>query len=148
MQESFVEDDWNCFGRNGTQLSSCLEVGDSFAVAADDSNDEDVNFYVLMCTKVPFTVVKEFEDAWGNSFLPDDIVVATKYFQKWVGNPSNYVLLWNSQTTYHHAHHVITLKFPMFPLDHRVTTNDLVYKLTRHTLSGIQMALDLLAEDN
>ena len=75
-------------------------------------------------------------------------MVVGKYFQKWVGNPSNYVLLQNSQTTYHHAHHVIALKFPIFPLDHRVARNNLVYKPINHTLSGIEMALDLLAEDN
>ena len=58
MQESFVEDDLDCFGSNGTQLSSYLEIGDNFSVATDESNDEDVNFYVLMCTKVPFIVIK------------------------------------------------------------------------------------------
>ena len=63
-------------------------------------------------------------------------------------NPSNYVLLRNSQTVYHHAHHVIALKFPMFPLDHRVAGKNLVYKLTNHTLSSIEMTLDLLVEDN
>ena len=114
MQDSFVEDDWDCFGSNGIQLSSYLEVGDNFAIAADESSDKDVDFFVLMCTKVPFIVIKEFEDAWGSSFLLSDIVVAGKYFQKWIGNSSKYVLLQNSQSACDHAHHVIALKSQCF----------------------------------
>ena len=82
MQESFVEDDWDCFGSKGIQLSSYLEVGKIFVVAANESNDEDVDFFVLMCTKVPFTVIEEFKDAWRSSFPLGNIVVAGKYFQK------------------------------------------------------------------
>ena len=70
------------FGSNGIQLSSCLEEGNNFAVAADESNDKDVNFYVLKCTKVPFTDVEEFEDTWRSLFLQDNIMVAEKYFKK------------------------------------------------------------------
>ena len=53
----------DCFGSNGTQLSSCLEIDDNFVVAKDESNDDNVEFFVRMYTKVAFTIIEEFEDA-------------------------------------------------------------------------------------
>ena len=68
MQESFVEDDLNCFGSNDTQLSSYLEVGDNFAVGADESNDEDVNFLCLCAQRFLSQSLKSSKMLGGTCF--------------------------------------------------------------------------------
>jgi hypothetical protein len=147
MQDAFTEDEWDSFGLDGHHLCSCLEMGDNFSVITEEGNEEEVAYYVLMCTKIPFIVQSAFDDAWGSLFQPGDIVVAGKYYQKWVGHDSNYVLLLKSQTAYHHAHHIMAVKFPMLPLDHSVFGSDMVYKLTDHCQLGIEMAMDLFELD-
>jgi hypothetical protein len=69
-------------------------------------------------------------------FQPGDIVATGKYYQKWVGHDSIYVLLRKFQTAYHHVLQILAVKFPMLPLDHSVSSSD-------HCQSGIEMAMDL-----
>jgi hypothetical protein len=56
MQDAFVEDEWDSFGLDCHHLCSCLKMGNNFSMIAKEGNEEEVAYYMLMCTKVPFIV--------------------------------------------------------------------------------------------
>jgi hypothetical protein len=71
--------------------ANCLKIGDN--LAAKEGNEEDVDFYVVLCTQ-PIHVVKEdFTDAWSTKFIIGDVVVARTYYQTWDKGDTSYVFL-------------------------------------------------------
>ena len=53
--QEFSVDDWHDVGINSSYFASILEVGDNFAVAASLDNKENIDFYVLVCTRKDYT---------------------------------------------------------------------------------------------
>jgi hypothetical protein len=111
-------------------------LGDNFAV-----NSKGVDYYILMCTKMAFTFKQPFKCPWVQEFNVGDMAMARKYYQRWGNFESSYVLLQKSQTTHIHVCNVRAIKFPMFPMDHNVLGNDLVYKLLGDAKDGIRQAI-------
>jgi hypothetical protein len=58
------EDEWDQLDECGEYMSICLEVGDNFVVNAEESNEEDVNFYFVLCTQHVHIVAKDFTNPW------------------------------------------------------------------------------------
>jgi hypothetical protein len=56
MLDVFDEDDRDQFGVNRGYLASRLALGDNFAVNVEEGNVEGVDSYILMCTKVMYTL--------------------------------------------------------------------------------------------
>ena len=136
---------WTDYGADGDHLASCMELGQNFATNAVDENNGGVDFEVLMCTKVAYTVKKAFTCDWGQEFEVDDLCIAGLYYQQYGTDEWNYVLLWNSKVAHIHAWQVRALKFPMEPQDHRVLGNNVVYRLDSHAETRIRSALALLS---
>ncbi len=74
--------------------------------------------------------------------------MAGTYYQKWGKGETNYVFLRNYPTMFLHVSHVKSIKFLMFPSNHRVSSNDVVYMLPNYSLCGIMQALAALDVDN
>jgi hypothetical protein len=64
IQSSTYENEWDQLGECGEYLANCFEVGDNFAVNAKESNEEDVNFYLVLCTQPTHIVAKDFTNPW------------------------------------------------------------------------------------
>ena len=133
----FSVDDWHDVGVNGTYFASILEVGDNFDVAASPDNEENVDFYVLVCTRKVYTCKDAFVCKWGEEFIPGDLVLEGLYYQKYGLGADTYVLLRKSHRAHILADHVCAVKFPMLLCDHRVSGNDPVYKLQRKVEEAI-----------
>ena len=112
-------------------------MGDNFAVAASPDNEENVDFYVLVCTRKLYTSETTFVCKWGEEFVPGDSVIEGLYYQKYGVGVDTYVLLRKSQKAHILAEHVCAVKFPMLLCDHRVSGNDPVYKLQRQVEEAI-----------
>ncbi len=115
-------------------MANCLELGDNFAVNAEEVDSEGVNFYLVLCMQVVHIVEKDFTCQWGIKFKVCDVIVARKYYQKWGLGEINYVFLKNIPTIFLHVVHVKTIKFHMHPFDHRVQGNDPTYILLDFSL--------------
>jgi F420-dependent methylenetetrahydromethanopterin dehydrogenase len=63
---------WQIFGY-------CLEVGDNFAVNVKKDNEEDMDFYIVICTQKMYSVKKDFIDPWKIEFKIGDVVVVGRY---------------------------------------------------------------------
>jgi hypothetical protein len=99
----FLVDDWHDVGVNGTSI---LEVGDNFVVAASPNNEENVDFYVLGCTRKVYTCKTTFVCKWGEEFIPGDLVLEGLYYQKYGLGADTYVLLRKSHRAHILAYHV------------------------------------------
>jgi hypothetical protein len=61
---------------HGDVLAATLDIGDNFAINAKVGNLEDVDFWLVCCTKPLHQVKKSFTAKWGTSFAEgDDVVV-------------------------------------------------------------------------
>jgi hypothetical protein len=65
------------FGGDHDDLSSSLTLRDNFAVVCEDEN---VDYYVLQCTKSKYKLTEALEDEWGGKFDIGDVVVEDIYF--------------------------------------------------------------------
>jgi hypothetical protein len=133
IQFNTYENEWDQLGECGKYLANCLEVGDNFVVNAEEGNEEDVNFYIVLCTQPTHIVAKDYTNPWKTKFKEGDVVVAETYYQKWGSGINNYVFLQNSLTMFMHVSHVRSIKFPMLPSNHRVVNNDHVYILPNYS---------------
>jgi hypothetical protein len=129
MLAKFDVENWDEFGLNGTYLASILELGDNLAICAAPENEENVEFYILMCTKKPFVCKKAFTCVWGETFEVGDSVIEGTYYQKYGTGHDTYVFLRKSQKAYVAVENIQAVKFPMLLANHRVSGNDPVYKL-------------------
>jgi len=50
IQFGTYEDEWDQLGECGKYLANCLEVGDDFVINVEKGNEEDVDFYLVLCT--------------------------------------------------------------------------------------------------
>jgi hypothetical protein len=65
IQELKCDDD-SQYGGNIDDMTDLLEIGDHFAVIAEDNNDEGVPYYILQCQRTKFIIGEDFECIWGN----------------------------------------------------------------------------------
>lgn len=68
IQTSEDEKEWDQFGESGKYLAHCLTAGDNFTINVEEDNEEDVNFYILLCTQAMHNVKKDFTDPWKIKF--------------------------------------------------------------------------------
>ena len=137
VNAQFKEDDWDEFGCNGEHFSSITELGDNFAIVAAPDNEENVDFYLLVCTKQEYTCRKAFSCPWDESFEPGDSVIQGRYYQKYGTGADTYVYLKKSQKAHVHVENIRATKFPMIIADHRVSGNQAVYKLPKSVEEAI-----------
>ncbi len=137
IQASTYEDTWDQLGECGDYLVSYLEIGDNFAINVEEGNQEDVDFYVVLCIEPTHVVKEDFIDVWNTNFKVGDVVVVRTYYQKWGRGETRYVFLRNSPIVFLHVSHVRSIKFPMLPSSHRVFSNDVVYMFLDYSLCGI-----------
>lgn len=98
-------------------LAECVELGDQFAVRAEEENEKKRHFFILKCTKVKYTVEERLRDPWneGNFFEPGFSVIAGTYYQQFSKSNNLYVLLDDMPPGIVESHLVRYLKFPMQP---------------------------------
>ena len=116
-------DDWHNVGVNGSHFASILEVGDNFVVAVSPNNKENVDFYVLVCTRKVYTCNSAFVCKWGEEFILGDSVLEGLYYQKYGLGADIYMLLRKSHKAHILADHVCAVKFSMLLCDHHVSGN-------------------------
>jgi len=58
--ENFDGSLWADYGGDGKGVVGCIELGENFATNAEEDNDGNVDFEILMCTKPAFIVQKSF----------------------------------------------------------------------------------------
>ena len=137
------EENWDEFGVNGTYFGSLLELGDSFVVSAAADNEENVDFHLLACTMKMFTCSEPFQCKWGESFAAGDKVIQGRYYQTYYGvGAQSYLFLRNLHLAHHNVEYIRAIKFPMLQSNHRVSGNDVVYKLP----VTVQEAIDEYAQ--
>ena len=83
INAQFKDDDWDNFGCNREYFASITELGDNFAIVAAPDNEENVDFYLLVCTKQVYTCREPFSCPWGESFELGDSVIQGRYYQKY-----------------------------------------------------------------
>ncbi len=71
--------DWE-YGVDGDELAMTLDLGDNFIVNAKVDNNENVDLWIICCTKHLNKVKKTFKCEWGIEFEEGDDVVAGKYY--------------------------------------------------------------------
>ena len=125
----FLVDDWHDVGVKGTYFASILKVGDNFTVVASLDNQENVDFYVFVCTKKVYICKTTFVCKWGEEFIPVNLVLEGLYYQNYGLGDDTYVLMRKSHRAHILTDHVCAMKFPMLLCDHRISSNDPVYKL-------------------
>jgi hypothetical protein len=118
MLSEFNVDDWDEFGLNGEYLASTLELGDNLAICAALDNEENVEFYILMCTRKPFRCRKAFTCKRGQSFEVGDSLIEGTYYQKYGTGLDTYVFLKKSHKAYINVDNIRAVKFPMILADH------------------------------
>lgn len=102
-------------GDDADLLAECVEVGDHFAVRAEDENGKARDFFILKCTKVKYTVEQTVLDPWneGQSWEPGFTLMEGTYYFQYSKSPKLYVLLDDKPDGIVEAHLVRYLKFPM-----------------------------------
>jgi hypothetical protein len=93
VSSAFKEDDWDEFGLNGKYFASIRELGDNFAISATVDNEENVDFYLLVCTRKMYTYTKAFRCKWGESLEVGDEIIEGRYYQKYGISSDTYVYL-------------------------------------------------------
>ena len=76
---------------NGEYFASITELGDNFGITAAPDNEENVDFYLLLCTRKMYTCTKAFTYKWGESFEVGVLVVEGRYYQKYGTGADTYV---------------------------------------------------------
>ena len=144
MTQQENEDNWE-YEYDGDCMADLVQVGDNFAVATSENNDEGVSFYILHCQTPKHIEQEDFDCIWGGHFQVGDAVICVMYYQKWGRRDSNnYVYLRHSRPAYVDCTSVLACKFQMVPRQHRIKGGDLVYALSEETVDVINTALEEL----
>ena len=146
MDEYENDEDWE-FGGEGGSIGDMLNIGDNFAVPAEEDNDEGVEFYILQCQRSRFVVKEAFECVWGGSFEVGNCVVAGTYYQRWGRTDKTYVYLNESRVAHVNADAVIASKFLMRPASYRVKGQESLYKISEDTLALIKSAVQVVNDE-
>jgi hypothetical protein len=130
MMQSLEEEDNLQFGGDPDILTEELQIGQNFAVLAEEGNDEEVQYYILQCQRAKFVVREDFDCVWGNKFEVGDHAIEGIYYQRCGRGLHNYVYLTGSHPAYIHSHLVKAKNFSILPHDHRVQGQDPTNKLS------------------
>jgi hypothetical protein len=107
-------------GTDRQALAATLEVGDHFAVVAEEGNSEGVDFYILLCQKFLYEVQEaSSEDSWGQKVYHGEHIVVGTYYQRRGSSNNSYVLCGTNRPAFIYSHLVITTKFNMEVTAHR-----------------------------
>jgi hypothetical protein len=123
-------------------LASELQVGDHFAVIAERGNIENVDFFILQCTRTMYTVQDEqVEDSWGGVHERGDEVIEGMYYKRQGMSQNSFVLLRETGVACLYSHLVIASKFGMTMCRHKQKRKTSVYKLSKSALDHIRQIL-------
>jgi hypothetical protein len=101
-------------------LATTLEVGDHFAVVAEEGNSEGVDFYILLCQKSLHEVREDsIEDSWGQKVYCGKYILVGTYYQRRGRSNNSYVLCDTNRPAFIYSHLVIIAKFNMEVSAHR-----------------------------
>ena len=96
-----------------------MEVGDHFAVVADEGNSEDADFWILIIEHTLHAVEEESkEDCWGQKVYRGEQIVIGRYYKQKGRSMRSYILC-DAGPAYIYSHLVIAAKFAMLPTQHR-----------------------------
>ena len=121
-----------------------VDIGDNFAVSADDGNEESVEYYVLQCQRKKAVVCEGFNCVWRGEFEVGQYVILGKYYQKYGRGRNSYIFLKDARPVYIDATLVLACKFSLLPATHRVKGGDPVYVLTNESIDVIRTSLECL----
>ncbi len=69
---------------DGESLTVMLKASDNFVVPAKDGSEEGVDFYIMCCERLPFTLDVGVEpDLWDATYFAWEVVVSGKYHKSW-----------------------------------------------------------------
>jgi hypothetical protein len=123
-------------------LASQLQVGDHFAVVAEQGNIETVDLFILQCTKPMYIVLDErLEDSWGGVVERGDEVLEGIYYKRQGLSQNSFVLLRETGVARLHSHLVIASKFAMNLCRHKQKSHTSVYKLSMSALQHFRQIL-------
>ena len=63
-------------------LGDLVDIGDNFAIPAEEGNDEEVDFYILQCQRRKYVVMEQFCCVWGAVFQVGQAAIVGTYYQK------------------------------------------------------------------
>lgn len=117
-------------------LGDLVDVGDYFAVLAEEGNVWHAEFYILLCTKSAAIVEADFTDDYGAKFLKGDRVLAGTWYQQY-GRSSDYsfVRYEKASLSYVDVSSVVHIKFGLVPT--KVVSGSPGFKLSPNTLDAI-----------
>ena len=100
-------------------IAASLEVGDHFAVVADEGNSEDADLWILITEQTLQAVEEDSkEDCWGQKVYKGEQIVVGRYYKQKGRIMRSYVLC-DAGPAYIYSHLVIAAKFAMLPARHR-----------------------------
>jgi hypothetical protein len=98
-------------------ITDLLEAGDIFAVIAEPSNAEGVDYYLLQCTTGKNVLDKDTVDDFDSTYSRGDMVVVGTYFVQTVDPRATRVLIFeryeHHKTCIHFSHLVIGVKIKL-----------------------------------
>ena len=97
----------------GDTLSDVLNVGDNFAVNAEEDNSEGADFYILKCTVSKQCARQNMVDAWGNFVSAGTFYIEGIFYAKLDDYEYVYRLLEDKPAAYMLSHLVRCINVPM-----------------------------------
>ena len=68
------------YNKDYNELTDVMQIGDVFAVIAEEGNEEEVDYYLLLCTKTKHSLEASIMDDYGIDYSRGDMVVEGKYY--------------------------------------------------------------------
>ena len=119
-----------------------LELGDNLVVSAAADSEENLAFHILVCTRKMFTCTQAFKCKWGKTFQVGDKVIQGRYFQRFGIGADTYLYWWKSHLAHKNVDYIRAVKFSVIITNHRVASNDPMYKLP----TSMEEAIDEYAQ--
>ncbi len=67
---------------DGNELATSLEVGNNFAINAEEGNSEGQELWVVCCTKPLHMLTSPLKCNWGMKYNVGDKIVAWKHYKR------------------------------------------------------------------
>lgn len=126
-------------------LAELIQLGEFFAIKAEEGNKWDVEFYILQCEQPLHVVKKSFEDLYGERFEEGDQALRGLWYQPVPGRETKYVLNDNVAKSYAHVASVVHIRFALTPCEvgKGRSAAARMYTLDADTLAAITGSLDV-----
>lgn len=125
-------------------LAELIQLGDFYAVQAEQPNNWNVDFYVLQCEEVLHTVANSFTDGYEVEFEKGDLALKGRWFQPIPGWETKFVYNDTAPSSYTHAKCVVHIRFALTPCAGRGQKGgSRMYYLDPNTVAAIAASLNL-----